>query len=386
VYENPEKIPLLDEQGQPTGFSIGAGRHIPRPQEEPDDPCGDCGPGAHWIDQCPGGQDLMPTGALVGIARTRECQAELSLVLNGPVEIVRSPSRDDSANYPGLRPVDSHLDVIDTELVMMRLTGGGVTLRAGIGQSVGNPIAHSRGAIAEDGMDPSVGRSFFDVFFEVELGPNQFAYNRLPLRVEADVTCVPPQITYIHVGECIPLYPDPSPESPVEPIAFLTHARHGTYPTCGSDVAGDCLTPHETPACGDGACCEAVCALAPNCCATAWTSLCATLAHEICGAPQACCLPDGRCKDVSAGVCELGGGRPLGANTRCLEAECPRGRGDMDGDGDVDLADWVLFLACLRGPDRPVPDLCDRADLDGDGDVDMDDVSIFVGEFTGAGT
>lgn len=327
----------------------------------------------------------MPTGALVGIAPNADCRTEISLLLNGPVHVARSPSRDDSLFHPGLRPVDGHRDVIDTEIVMMNLTGGGVTLRAGAGQSVGDPIRRSLGAIAEDVNDPSLAHSFFDVFFEVDLGNNQFAYNRLPLRVEADLTCLPPQVTYIHVIECIPLFPDPSPTTPVEPIAFLTEARHGTYPACGSDVTGDCFTPHDTPFCRDGSCCETVCTLAPNCCGTAWTSLCANLAREICGPPQACCLPNGRCKEVSAGVCELGGGRSQGPGTVCIGNECPPPvPGDLDGDGDVDLDDWALLYRCLRGSNLPVTGICLRADLDGDGDLDMDDVAIFQNEFGGS--
>jgi len=31
TYENLEQIPLLDVNGNPTGFSIGAGRHVPQP-------------------------------------------------------------------------------------------------------------------------------------------------------------------------------------------------------------------------------------------------------------------------------------------------------------------------------------------------------------------
>jgi chromosome segregation ATPase len=31
TYENPEQVSLLDASGNPTGFSIGAGRHVPQP-------------------------------------------------------------------------------------------------------------------------------------------------------------------------------------------------------------------------------------------------------------------------------------------------------------------------------------------------------------------
>lgn len=48
---------------------------------------------------------------------------------------------------------------------------------------------------------------------------------------------------------------------------------------------------------------------------------------------------------------------------------------DFDDDRDVDLADMIQMLFCLRGPDVDYVDghWCRFFDLDGDGDVDMDD-------------
>jgi hypothetical protein len=57
--------------------------------------------------------------------------------------------------------------------------------------------------------------------------------------------------------------------------------------------------------------------------------------------------------------------------------------GDIDGDGDVDLDDYLLFEACLAGPDvgtppGPCPQAdFQRSDLDKDLDVDVEDFSIF---------
>ncbi|UCG17223.1 MAG: phosphodiester glycosidase family protein [Phycisphaerales bacterium] len=63
--------------------------------------------------------------------------------------------------------------------------------------------------------------------------------------------------------------------------------------------------------------------------------------------------------------------------------------GDLDADGDVDLGDYTLFVACLNGPDVATPPPgCDPtdfsdADFDGDDDVDLRDVSTFQDEFSG---
>jgi hypothetical protein len=92
---------------------------------------------------------------------------------------------DDSLEFPGLKPVEGHLDVIDTEIVEMCLMGEGVTLRAGLGQ--GGIINRSPGAIAEDPADSMIGESFFDVFFEVDIGGGQLAYNQDPMRIEANM-------------------------------------------------------------------------------------------------------------------------------------------------------------------------------------------------------
>lgn len=58
--------------------------------------------------------------------------------------------------------------------------------------------------------------------------------------------------------------------------------------------------------------------------------------------------------------------------------------GDLDGDGDVDLADYLEFVDCFTVPQELPGDECDPADLDGDGDVDLADVIAFQGEYTGS--
>ncbi len=63
--------------------------------------------------------------------------------------------------------------------------------------------------------------------------------------------------------------------------------------------------------------------------------------------------------------------------------------GDIDGDGDVDLADFATLSTCFGGPGATTPpDGCEAddfaaSDLDGDGDVDLGDFSTFSLNFTG---
>lgn len=57
---------------------------------------------------------------------------------------------------------------------------------------------------------------------------------------------------------------------------------------------------------------------------------------------------------------------------------------DLDGDNDVDQADFGLFQACLTGSDVAQDEQgCLGARLDADGDVDADDLTLFVGCLSG---
>ena len=58
--------------------------------------------------------------------------------------------------------------------------------------------------------------------------------------------------------------------------------------------------------------------------------------------------------------------------------------GDMDGDRDVDQADYGRFQRCLNVPGQIQSDpACDLAKLDGDVDVDQDDFGLFQACMTG---
>jgi len=198
--------------------------------------CSSCGPGPHWVDLCSAGQDQIANdGAVVGIDMDMDplCLPDVNLIMwpcsppNNLLVVKRSNPRDDSQYFPGLRPVDGHLDVIDTEIISMCLTGGGFTLRAGAGQQHGpGVLVASLGAIAELPGDPRLADSFFDVFFEVDIGGGMFLYNQTALRLATTISCAPPgQASYIHPTDCIPLYTSPVPGQGMH-VANLTSAQH----------------------------------------------------------------------------------------------------------------------------------------------------------------
>ena len=60
-------------------------------------------------------------------------------------------------------------------------------------------------------------------------------------------------------------------------------------------------------------------------------------------------------------------------------------KGDMDGDGDIDQADFGPFQACLSGMGLPAGAGCRAADYNSDGDVDAADTDRFRSCMTAAG-
>lgn len=61
------------------------------------------------------------------------------------------------------------------------------------------------------------------------------------------------------------------------------------------------------------------------------------------------------------------------------------GPGDLDGDGDVDVGDYALFLFCFTGPNGgPASPGCSPVDFEPDGDIDLADFAQFQLVFTGS--
>ncbi|MHC4696678.1 MAG: hypothetical protein ACYTFA_08055 [Planctomycetota bacterium] len=286
--------------------AIGGLLLLATPATAQEAPCSACGPGEHWIDTCGAGQDtISDNGALVGIDTDLDCQADpgMSLVL-GPCSgsqlvITRSDPLDDSANFADLRTADSHFDVIDTEIVSMCLIGGGVTLVAGGGQGQGGVLSPSLGAIAEDADDSESTESFFDVFFEVDLGNSSFGYNQTALRIAIDINCVPPQAEYIHVTDCLELF-----TSPV--------VGEGTL------VANLVSAEHHVNISAEAACClsDGECTMRPQ-----WRcELDGGALHPgaDCSTTGACCQSDGTCLALTKKCCQDLGGTYQGNDTQCL--------------------------------------------------------------------
>jgi len=173
--------------------------------------CGACGPGSHWVDTCMGGVDFVPAAAWIGVDIDLDCIPDMTYLLAGTNMVARSDPLDDSANFPGLRPIDGHLDVIDTEIIEMSLTDGGATLVAGAGQGHSEPLPPSLGAYAEDWYEDFPAESFFDVYFELDLGDGRRLYNQFPVNLSTVIFCAPPDQVYTIPPDCVPLYTSPIP-------------------------------------------------------------------------------------------------------------------------------------------------------------------------------
>ena len=143
---------------------------------------------------------------------------------------------DDAAQFPGLGSFVGEEDGIGAYMVTGFLTWALPILRAGAGQGQGANLQPSFGAIAEQAGDDTMAESFFDVFFEVDLGGGQYLYNQTPLRISGDIDCVPPQVGYIHLVDCIPLFTAPVGG---QHVGNLTSAEHVVNP--GQDPAVCCL-------------------------------------------------------------------------------------------------------------------------------------------------
>lgn len=199
-----------------------------------------CGPGAHWMDNCPAGVDTMPSGIIAGInLDTSLCWPSTSFTLRGPIKVLRQASMDIVVDGDcGSATVNGHKDVILTEIDSMVLTGEGITLYAGI--SAAPEVPRSLGQIVELPGDNTKACSFFDVYFKL-VTPFGTFYNHQPLKVKATIDRVPPAATYEHLNVCIGLYDSPVPGQGTR-RANLTQAQHITSPVSEPTSASDIST------------------------------------------------------------------------------------------------------------------------------------------------
>lgn len=177
-----------------------------------------CGPGLDWVDNCPSGTDRFSSVA----THTVELFGIGTFTLNaqGPTEIRRGD------------PVGG---VIQTELVSMTLTGGGLTINAGDG--VGNlssdgPL-HSPGQIIEN-PDQVTATSFFDILFELLPTPFGPLRNKTALRMQNDaIPFVPPLFFPYDCRNC--------------PIDLFDFGPDGVFSTGDDVVRGRLIDAVHTP-------------------------------------------------------------------------------------------------------------------------------------------
>jgi hypothetical protein len=81
---------------------------------------------------------------------------------------------------------------------------------------------------------------------------------------------------------------------------------------CGATGKGSCFVRHRSPGCDDAGCCEAVCAVDPNCCVFQWDQECANLAPIVCT----------DCGDITTGSCFEAHGNGACSDPDCCDAVC----------------------------------------------------------------
>src|SRR5205807_1568495 len=133
-----------------------------------------CGPGPDWVDSCLSGTDTLNSLTDHGVVIFDVGPTVILPVMRGIVVIFRG-------DHTGPEP--QH---IDTEMVSLQLSGGGLNLRAGDGtgdlkNTTGSSLFFSPGRITENGtgLGSTTAASFFDVFFELSPTPFGPLHNAL---------------------------------------------------------------------------------------------------------------------------------------------------------------------------------------------------------------
>jgi len=184
--------------------------------------CGSCPTGLDWVATCraqvpaAGQEDLLDTTRVeVLIDTNMDGISDTTVLMSGPMRVLRKQG-----------PAGTMV----TEILSMKLSGEGMTLRAG-SQIAGlqQPILATTGEIGVSGGPPDYfAQSFFDVFFELDRGegPNRYLYNHAPLKVQASITCAPPKATFAGLV-LVPLFTAPSGGTPAGQQIY--RAYHSTF-------------------------------------------------------------------------------------------------------------------------------------------------------------
>jgi hypothetical protein len=217
IYQNPERIPLVTAQGQPTGYYLGAGQYQPRPPVEVD-------------------VSEYTIGALV---LGRPDGTEETLAVTGPmrVSVYFEGATEGSANDDD----GDGRDEVRTKMLELSLRGVSPTL--GPIHVRLNPGLLALGEIEETANNTpgtldvppfaSTGGadSFFDVYFEVEVGGQTFQAAQ-PKRMSSLITRKPPGPADVYVN------PDNTPLLTVFGFPtgyYLGKTRHTPNPQLETD-------------------------------------------------------------------------------------------------------------------------------------------------------
>jgi len=178
-YENIDRIPLYDAAGNQTPFAIGATRHRPRPPVE--------------IDEFPFsiGEIELTGGPFDGEVVAVTGSTTVAVYFEGQTE---GTANDDDS------PADS-LDEVHTEMIALNLTGNGSLglVKVGLNPNIASTgeieerVNHSSGVLDVSPFGPpgSTADSFFDIYFEIEVGGQKF-HTIDPKRMRGVITHKPP--------------------------------------------------------------------------------------------------------------------------------------------------------------------------------------------------
>jgi len=144
-----------------------------------------CGPGPHWIDDCPAGVAVNPFAIKVQVRIPCDAPAP-TIVLRGPLVIQREAGVPGVPAAPGAPGDPDHF--IATDTLFLKMSGQGVTLRAGRLQG----LPPSLGEIHEVASDPELGEFYTDLFYEVDIHPLTTYHAKDVCRVVGVVDRIPP--------------------------------------------------------------------------------------------------------------------------------------------------------------------------------------------------